>query len=250
MPMPLAYPWNPHWFYHLSLRGKIAGLAEHQIISRIIEVAAHFKAEVVILDPIYKMNQGEENSSRDQTIFFNELDRITTEAKCTVILNDHFGKGNQSEKDPLDAIRGSSAKGGDVDAAMILRRHDVEDCFRVDIIHRELPPVAPFCIGWEYPLFQLRPDLDPDEMKKARGGRPKRHKAGELLAFIADTTAAKPISISAWATKAGMERTTLSGYQKDFHTQGLIATVGDGKQARQYITKKGLEALETEDEKL
>ena len=29
--------------------------------------------------------------------------------------------GNQAEKDPLDAIRGSSAKGGDVDVAVVLR---------------------------------------------------------------------------------------------------------------------------------
>lgn len=87
-------------------------------------------------DPLFKLNiAGEENSTRDQTVFFLELDRLTTEAGCTAILNDHSGKGNQSEKDPLDVIRGSSAKGGDLDAAMVLRKHEVEHCFRVDMVH-------------------------------------------------------------------------------------------------------------------
>jgi hypothetical protein len=92
------------WFYHLPLRGKLAGLTVFEIVNRIIAVANHFRAEVVICDPVYKMNvEGDENSSRDQTNFFNQLDRITTEAGCTLILNDHFSKGNQSEKDPLAA---------------------------------------------------------------------------------------------------------------------------------------------------
>lgn len=175
---------DPKQFLHLPLRGKLCGLRVFQIISRIIELAIKLGIGVVIIDPIYKLNtEGDENSSRDQTILFNDLDRITTEAGSTLILNDHFGKGNQSEKDPLDAIRGSSAKGGDVDAAMILRKHEVEGCFSVDLVHRELPPVAPFCIEWEFPLMKLRPDLDAADMKKING-RPKKYDADDLLRLL------------------------------------------------------------------
>jgi RecA-family ATPase len=166
------------WFLHLPLRGKLAEAGESvkHIVDRIVAVAQHCKAGVVVVDPIYKLNlEGDENSSHVQTLLFNELDRITTEAKCALILIDHFSKGNQWEKDPLDAIRGSSAKGGDVDAAMVLRRHEVEDCFRVDLVHRELPPVKPFCVGWRYPLMVLRPDLDPDASKNpTKRARPSR----------------------------------------------------------------------------
>ena len=142
---------EPGWFHHLPLRGLLAGMRVSQVVDSILEVIAHCHAEVVVIDPLYKLNlEGEENNSRDQTLLFNELDRLITVGKVTLILNDHFSKGNQSEKDPLDAIRGSSAKGGDVDAAMVLRRHEVADCFRVDIVHRELPPVEPFTIGWNF----------------------------------------------------------------------------------------------------
>jgi hypothetical protein len=174
---------EPEWFRHLPLRGKLAGMTVDKIITRIIGLAGQFKSGVIVLDPIFKMNlEGEENNSRDQTLFFNQIDRLTTESGCTVILNDHFGKGNQSEKDPLDAIRGSSAKGGDVDAAMILRKHEEENAFRVDVIHRELPPVEPFTISWKFPLMELRPDLSPDAMKapKSKTRRAPPEKVAEV----------------------------------------------------------------------
>lgn len=237
------------WFKHVSLRGKMAGMSVHELMSRIIALAKHHGATVLVLDPVYKANtEGDENSSRDQTLFFNQLDRLTTEAGCTLILNDHFGKGNQSEKDPLDAIRGSSAKGGDVDAAIILRRHEVEDCFRVDVIHRELAPVAPFCIGWDFPLMELRADLDPEEMKKAKGGRKREHDVTKLLSVIAHTTPQNTISISAWAKALKMERTTLSGYTPMLRQKDYIKTVGEGRTSRQHITLKGLDLLNDKEE--
>lgn len=233
-------------FLHLPLRGKLSGLTIEEIISRIIKLAIHHKAAVVVLDPIYKLNLvGDENSSRDQTILFNELDRITTEGQCTLIFNDHFGKGNQSEKDPLDAIRGSSAKGGDVDAAIILRKHEVQDCYRVDVVHRELPPVQPFCIGWNFPLMEIRTDLDPESMKKAKAGRTPSHDPKKLLAFIRNTTAEKPISISGWADAAGMNRQTLSDYLPEMRRKGWITTVGEGNTARQHITEKGRKEVDS-----
>ncbi len=229
------------WFNHLPLRGKLSGLGIEEAVTRLVANAKHLGCRVVVLDPCYKLNvEGDENSTRDQTLFFNAIDRLTTEAEATVILNDHAGKGNQSEKDPLDVIRGSSAKGGDLDAAFVLRRHDVENSFRVDLIHRELAPVDPFVIGWEYPLMQLRPDLDAENMKKAKGGRHPAHEPGKLLAAIKDCDENHPISISAWSARAGIPRGTLTGYLEGFRVKGWIRTHGDGRTARNYITTEGL----------
>ena len=53
---------DPHWFSHLSLRGKLASLTVHEIISRIITAAEQLEASVVIVDPLFKLNtEGEEN---------------------------------------------------------------------------------------------------------------------------------------------------------------------------------------------
>src|ERR1039457_3146772 len=194
------------WFFHLPLRGKLSGLTVHEIVSRIIAAAKELDATVIVVDPLFKLNtEGDENSSKDQTLFCNELDRLTTEGRCTAIFNDLSPKGNMSEKEPLDVIRGSSAKGGDIDAAMVLRKHDETECFRVDLVHRELAPVEPFCIGWRYPLMVLRLDLSPDAMKKAKGGRTKSHDPRKLVAAIVDSNAENPVSISAWAGAAGIK---------------------------------------------
>lgn len=231
---------EPGWFIHLPLRGKISTVVLLVVISRLIRLCQDKKITCVVLDPVAMLNTaGDENSSRDQILLMNEIDRLTTEAGVTVLLNDHFGKGNQSEKDPLDAIRGSSAKGGALDAAMILRRHDVEDCFRVDLIHRELPPVEPFVIGWNYPLMEFRPDLDPEEMKKVKGGRPKEYEAFDLLEPIRNTSIESSITITAWSKILGIKRDTLSSYLPALRKQDFIRTTGEGTQARQYITEKG-----------
>jgi phage/plasmid primase-like uncharacterized protein len=233
------------WLVHLPLRGRTAGVPVHELITRISGIARRLGIKVVVIDPLFKINtEGEENSSKDQTILMNEVDRLTTEAGCTVILNDHSGKGNQSEKDPLDVIRGSSAKGGDIDAAMVLRRHKVKACFSVDIIQRELPPVEPFVIGWKHPLMELRPDLKPEHMKKSKGGQSKEHDPLRLLSAIEGNTATNPISVSAWARAADVNRQTLQGYMPEMRVKGWIRTSGEGNSARQYITETGFAALE------
>ncbi len=232
------------WFCHLPLRGELAGLTVNGIVTRIITVAKEFGATVVIIDPLFKLNtEGEENSSRDQTLFCNELDRITTKGRCTAIFNNHSGKGNQSEKHPLDVIRGSSAKSGDLDAAIVLRKHEVADCFRMDLVHRELAPVEPFVISWRYPLMEVRSDLDPEAMKKPRGGRKAAHDPIRLLSFIVDGTAENPISISGWAKAVGISRQTLQPCLPTMRTKGWVSTVGEGSSARQYCTDKGREIV-------
>jgi predicted transcriptional regulator len=225
------------WFIHLPLRGKLAGVPSFEIVARIIGIVKE-KKSVVVLDPTYKLlANAEENNSGAMTALFNEIDRLTTEAQSTVIMPDHFSKGNKSETDPLDAIRGSSAKAGDVDAAMVIRQHDVENCFRVDVIHRELPPIEPFVLEWSFPLMKLRGELDPANMRKA--GRTKKHEPRKLLAFIVETSCENPISISAWANLTKIHRTTLQDYLPEMRRQGLIQTIGEGNNARQYITNKG-----------
>ena len=235
---------EPTWFRHIRLRGKLAGASLNSIVTRLTRLAQALDVAVIIIDPTYKLNtEGIENDSRDQTLFFNEIDRLTTDAGCTVIMIDHSGKGNQSEKDPLDVFRGSSVKGGDLDAAMVLRKHEVDGCLRVDLVHRELPPVEPFVIGWNFPLMEPRPGLDPDAMKKPGAGRKPEHDPRKLLAAIAHRTAENPISISAWATAANGKRQTLQSYMPGLRAKGWISTVGEGSSARQCLTQTGQEAV-------
>jgi len=234
-------------FFHISLRGRISAMKPSQIVDKIIKMALKRRCTVVVVDPIYKLNtQGrDENSAGEQTQFLNELDRITTEGKCSLIFDDHFSKGSQSDKDPLDAIRGSSAKGGDVDAAIIIRKHKEEGSFSVDVVHRELPPVEPFVITWQFPLFHQDNSLDAADMKQPKkGGRPPSIDPIDILAGFRDTTPENGITVSRLALKLAMPRSTVRDQLPFLRSKSWIATVDEGARATQYLTREGNERLE------
>ncbi len=233
-------------FFHISLRGKISRLNPRQIVDRIVAMALARRCTVVIVDPIYKLNtQGkDENAAGEQTVFLNELDRITTEGKCSLVFDDHFSKGSQSDKDPLDAIRGSSAKGGDVDAAIIIRKHDTEGSFSVDVVHRELAPVAPFVITWQFPLFHPNENLDAADMKQPKKtGRPSTLDAVSILEALEKTTEYRGMTISELMDQLKTKRTTLQRHLESLRLKSLIATIGEGNRAASYITQKGINYL-------
>ncbi len=235
---------DPGWFFGLSLRGQLVGRKLHDIVSELIRIAKAKEIQVIVLDPCYKLGvEGDENSSRDITILFNEIDRLTTESGCSVVLNDHAGKGNHGDKDPLDVLRGSSAKGGDLDTAMILRKHREPNGFRVDLVHRELAPQPPFVIAWNFPLMTLRKDLSPDEVARGAKGRAREHDPLQLLRHIQDRRLENPVSVSEWSRISNIKRQTLCDYLPIMRNNGWIASVGDGKNARSYVTNCGLQAL-------
>jgi predicted transcriptional regulator len=111
------------------------------------------------------------------------------------------------------------------------------------MVHRELAPVAPFTIGWNFPVMVLRPDLDPEKMKQPKGGRARAYDPVKLCAAIADSTAENPVSVSAWAKAANIPRQTLTDYLPGLRAKGWIKTAGEGSSARQYLTESGKEGV-------
>jgi predicted transcriptional regulator len=91
--------------------------------------------------------------------------------------------------------------------------------------------------------MELRPDLDPDEMKKSKGGQSKRHDPKMLCAVILDSSIESPVTITAWAKAVGIPRTTLAGYLPGLRLKGWIATAGEGSNAGQYLTPEGRKAV-------
>lgn len=237
----------PNSLYELHLRGKLAGLQITDIVGRILHIANKFNIQVAILDPLFKLNTaGDENSAFIQTQLFNQLDRLVTTANLTLIFTDHFSKGSQAEKDPLDAIRGSSAKGGDVDCAIILRAHQEPNAFSVHIVHRELPPVDPFVIRWSFPLMTPADELNPANMKQPhQPGRPfSQPSFHQLLAPIITRTKNNPISFPEWAALTNTPITTLKRIAVQLIAKGFITSVGEGTKAKKAITQEGIQFVQ------
>ena len=61
----------------------------------------------VVIDPIYKLITGDENSAAQMAYFCGQFDRICAELGCSVIYSHHHSKGHQGGKKSMDRASGS-----------------------------------------------------------------------------------------------------------------------------------------------
>lgn len=88
----------------------------------------HFIA--VIIDPLYKIITGDENSADQMAAFCNQFDKVCTELGCAVIYCHHHSKGVQSNKRSMDRASGSGVFARDPDALLDLIELNVTDALR------------------------------------------------------------------------------------------------------------------------
>lgn len=220
-----------------TLRGH--GAALWRLLPALLAKIEAGKYALIIIDPIYKGLGGrDENSAGDISELCNELERLAVATGAAVLYAAHFSKGNQAAKEAIDRIGGSGVFGRDADSIIILTKHDTPDAYTVDLILRNLPEQPPFVVEWDFPVMHQRTDLDPAKLKQT-AGRKREHDPRNLLAAIINSTAEKPVSISAWAAAGKVARQTLTDYLPEMRREGWIQTVGEGNNARQHITNEG-----------
>lgn len=72
----------------------------------------------IILDPIYKVITGDENSADQMAAFCNQFDKVCTALGCAVIYCHHHSKGLQGQKRSMDRASGSGVFARDPDALL------------------------------------------------------------------------------------------------------------------------------------
>lgn len=129
---------------------------------------------LLITDPIYKMLGGRsENSAGDINAMMDQLEDLVQRTQGANAFGHHFTKGNQSDKEAIDRASGSGVFQRDPDTLLSMTKHENENCYTVESILRNHPPVDDFVLEWHYPVFVPRKDLDPQDLKKPRGREPK-----------------------------------------------------------------------------
>jgi len=157
-------------FYAWNLRGRADGL-EH-LRQEIINVLKSQHFLLVIIDPIYKaLGDRDENKAGDVASMLNELEKIAVQTGSAVAFGAHYSKGNQSMRESVDRIGGSGVFARDPDTILTMTAHEKEECFTVEGTLRNFPPMYPFVVKWEWPLFCREDDADPNNLKKARGSK-------------------------------------------------------------------------------
>lgn len=178
-----------------NLRGKSKPM--DQLAPSLIRRALKTRPIAVVIDPIYKVITGDENSADQMAAFCNQFDRVATELGCAVVYCHHHSKGSQGSKRSMDRVSGSGVFARDPDALL-----DMIELEQTDALRQQQEDAA-VCAALERAMAELGPDGwrdvigDDDRLSAKRfleGARALLSRAGEraaLDAVVAARAAAK-----------------------------------------------------------
>ena len=139
-----ALGWHPDNLGNIdiwNLRGK--SIPMDKLAPKLIRRAAKKNYIAIIIDPIYKVITGDENSADQMANFCNQFDKVCTELNCAVIYCHHHSKGSQGGKRSMDRASGSGVFARDPDALLDLIELELTDEL---FIQKENKAVCDACI--------------------------------------------------------------------------------------------------------
>lgn len=123
-----ALGWAPNNLSNIdiwNLRGKSVPM--DKLAPKLIRRAQKKNYIAIVIDPIYKVITGDENSADQMANFCNQFDRVCTELGAAVIYCHHHSKGVQGGKKSMDRASGSGVFARDPDVLIDLIELDLND---------------------------------------------------------------------------------------------------------------------------
>ena len=126
--------------------------------------------KAIILDPLYKVQQGDENSAEAISLFCNALDKIAHETGAAIIYDHHHPKGAVGNKKVIDRGSGSGVFARDADAIVDLsflepdkliletigqQISDGEKPMQLSFVLRDFKDVEPVNIFFKFPIHYV-----------------------------------------------------------------------------------------------
>ncbi len=158
-------PKNANRIFIWNLRGKTPAL--DQLVPKLIRRAEKKKYIAVVVDPIYKVITGDENSASEMAKFCNQFDKIADALGASVIYAHHHSKGAQGGKKSMDRASGSGVFARDPDALLDMieldmnkevKEHFINEA-RVEAMHAVLDKYVP---KWKTYIYQTKKTDDHD----------------------------------------------------------------------------------------
>lgn len=198
--------WEPANIRHIdvwNLRGSSVPL--DRLAPKLIRRAHNRGYIAVVIDPIYKVLTGDENSAEEMAAFCNQFDRICGALGAAAIYSHHHSKGTQGAKRAIDRASGSGVFGRDPDAVLDFIELDLTKDRR-----RELESK----VGCDYlARWMVGQGLDPESVDiEARS---------ELQAFLAAIQADHPQQWDAIA-RAAQDAAVASGLMSGWRIEGTL----------------------------
>ena len=158
-------PNNANRIFIWNLRGKTPAL--DQLVPKLIRRAEKKKYIAVVVDPIYKVITGDENSASEMAKFCNQFDKIADALGASVIYAHHHSKGAQGSKKSMDRASGSGVFARDPDALLDMieldmnkevKEHFINEA-RIEAMHTVLDKYVP---KWKTYIYQTKKTDDHD----------------------------------------------------------------------------------------
>lgn len=157
-----ALHWKPEHLGNIdiwNLRGKSVPM--DKLAPKLIRRAAKKDYIAIIIDPIYKVITGDENSADQMANFCNQFDKVCTELGCAVIYCHHHSKGSQGGKKSMDRASGSGVFARDPDALLDLIELEMND----DLLKQEEnKAVCDACRQYLDAHFEWKDELSLDDL--------------------------------------------------------------------------------------
>ena len=148
-----------------NLRGRAVPM--DQLVPRLVRRVQGKDLSAIVIDPIYKVITGDENSASDMAAFCNQFDKICAETSCSVIYCHHHSKGAQGAKRAMDRASGSGVFARDPDAQLDMIELELSDdiknwearkgatAWRLESSLREFENIVPVNFWFEYPIHRV-----------------------------------------------------------------------------------------------
>ena len=157
-----ALGWQPENLKNIdiwNLRGKSRPM--DKLAPMLIRRAAKRNYIAIVIDPIYKVITGDENSADQMANFCNQFDKVCTELGVAVIYCHHHSKGSQGNKKSMDRASGSGVFARDPDALLDLIELETTDEL---MAQEENKAVCAACKQYLDAHFKWEDDLSQDDL--------------------------------------------------------------------------------------
>jgi hypothetical protein len=184
---------------------------------------------IIIIDPLYKLcnERRNENDQGAMTALMKRFDLLAEQTGASTNFNHHYAKGSPNSKDAIDRFSGSGVIVRDPDVYIAMTRHAEDNAFVLELTLRCLPQIEPFAVRWNYPLFELARDLDPEQLRKP-AGKPfeKQYTVDILVKVLGDKALKTGVFKNAVMTETGMSSATFYRFKNEAEEKKLIAYDG------------------------
>lgn len=149
-----------------NMRGRTQPLETSK--DHIIEQAAERCYDIIVLDPIYKLFAGDENSAQEVSEFMLAMDELAMRLHASIVYCHHHSKGAKGGVSAQDRFSGSGVFARDCDelidiSPLDLKDHSIDEwgykatatAWRVETVIRDFEPKYPLDVVFEYPIHHV-----------------------------------------------------------------------------------------------